>query len=754
MPPISPRRGRAVFLLLGASALLAQVILLRKLLAVFSGNELTVAVMLSGWMSWTGLAGLLLGRISDRIAKPHSLLAGVLFLAGLALPLTALATAKIKPWLGLQPGEIAGLSALALTSFLLTGPVCALLGFAFNLCCRLVTEKRLAVGRVYLWEALGAGLAGGAFTFLLAGRTTAFAQAQLTSGLLWLGAGLVFPSAAARLALYGLAAGVSLAGFFAPPRFSLEALNRQWRWTGQKVLAEIDSRYANLVVIERGAERTFYVDGLPAWTTPLPEPSEYTAHLPLSMCPRPETVLLIGGGLAGPAAEILKHPVARLDYVQMDPGLTALEKEFVPQTSAIAADSRVRLHYQDGRRFLAHTGERFDAILLNLPVPGSAQLNRFYTVEFFRMASDHLNPTGVLMLSAGAGGNYLTDSQAELLVVLRQTLTQVFPQVVTLPLNTIYLVAGKNHAQVTNDPKQIMAVLRERRVSTRWLREYYLDAELSRERLAALSARIEKLGPVPANRDFYPRGYLLGMALWAELAQDRGRQWLSRAKHLPAPALAGPALALLLLGLPPAVRKSTGRAAAAVFTALTLGFVGLTAEVAVIMAFQILEGYVYQWLSLLVAVFMVGLAAGAWFGERQSPRRPPASPGRLVPGLLLLLLCGPALWLSIKLLSAAKVSGAPFALGLALGLFWLAAVSGALFTRSAEVWLEARGGVGRAAGWVNGADHLGAAGGAFLTGTLVIPVFGLDRAFWLCGLMPAGALVLVLLAAARRNVQR
>jgi len=742
-------RGRAVFLILGASAVLAQVILLRKLLAVFSGNELTLAAVLSGWMVWTGLASLILGRLSDRTQKPAPLLAGVLILAAIALPLTTLAIARIKPWLGLQAGEIAGLPVVMLASFLITGPVCALLGFGFNLCCRLVEEERLAVGRVYLWEALGAGLAGAIFTFVLAGRTSAFAQVQLTSGLLALGAGLVLRGAALRAALPALAAAIALAGFFLPAGFSLDAVFRQLRWPEEKVLAETDSRYANLAVIERGAERTFYVDGFPAFTLPLPELSEYVAHLPLCMCPSPKKVLLIGGGLSDVAAEILKHPVQELDYVQIDPALTALEEEFSRRAEALESDPRVRIHHEDARSFLARSKERWDAVILNLPPPESAQLNRFYTVEFYQSVSARLTPDGVLGLSAGGGGNYLTDAQAGLLATIRNTLAAVFPQVVILPLETLYLVAGEPGAQVTDNPDRMVEVLRRRGVATRWVRDYYLDANLSRERLASVNLRIKSLSSLPLNRDLYPRGYLLGMALWAEQAGSSGRRLLQQFQGLPPSSLAWPALALLLIGAPLAWRRATSRRAAVVIAVLVLGFVGMAAEVAVMMAFQIIQGYVYQLLGLIVAAFMVGLAAGARAGEWQNSRQPAPSPQRLLWWLVLLLLAGQGVWVIIKVLSAGSPSGAATALWLSLALFLVAAISGALFTVAADVFLQGRGEVGYAAGWVNGADHLGAAAGAFLTGTLVIPVFGLAQAFRLCLLLPAAALLVAGIAAIR-----
>jgi len=757
-------RSRAIFFILGAAAVLAQVILLRKLLAVFSGNELTLGAVLAGWMVWTGLASALLGPASDRIRKPAPLLAGVLLLAALILPLTTLAVTQVKPWLGHDPSELVGLPVVILASFLITGPLCALLGFSFNLCSRLVAEARLAVPRVYLWEALGAGAAGSIFTLLLAGRTSAFAQVHLTSGLLILGAALVPARRPVRIALAAAAAAAIVSGALLPPAFSLDALFLRLRWPGENVLFETDSPYANLTVIEREAERTFFVDGFPAFTTPNPEPAEYVAHLPLSMCPSPRRVLLIGGGLGDVAKEILKHPVERLDYVQIDPALTRLEESFGRLAEALHSDPRIRIHHEDARRFLSRAAERWDAVILNLPAPESAQINRFYTADFFQRVRAHLNRDGVIGLQAGEAGNYLTDAQAALLATLRNTLLGVFDRAVVLPLGNFYLVAGDaggkiggeeaaettgTFSPVTDDPHRLLAVLQARGIQTRWVRDYYLFANLSAERLSSVERRISGRHHLPLNRDLNPRGYFLGMELWAEQAGPDMTRLLDLAARLSRPSLAWPALLLLLVGVSLGRRPSRAQRSAAVIAVLVMGFAGMAAEVAVMMAFQIIQGYVYQVLGLIVAAFMVGLAAGARFGEWRTQGGADSSLvwlGRLE--LLLLPALG-LVWLVILWLHRVTPSGLVTAVWLSAALFFLAAVSGGLFSLAAAVLIGGRKKVGTTAGWINGADHLGGALGALLTSALIIPVFGLAEALGFSALLTAAALAVILAAITR-----
>ena len=764
---LSPESGsdpKPVFLILGAAAVLAQVILLRKLLAVFSGNELTLGSVLAGWMVWTGLASALLGPAADKIRKPAPLLAGVLLLAALILPLTTLAAARIKPWLGHDPSELVGLPVVILASFLITGPLCALLGFSFNLCSRLVAEERLAVPRVYLWEALGAGAAGAGFTFLLAGRTSAFAQVHLTSGLLLLGAGLVLKPRALRIGGAVFAVLAALLGLLLPGDYSLDRVYQRLRWPGEKVLFETDSPYASLAVIEREAERTFFVDGLPAFTTPNPEPAEYVAHLPLSMCPTPRRVLLIGGGLYDVAGEILKHPVARLDYVQIDPALTRLEESYGLAAEKLKSDRRIQIHHEDARRFLLNSAERWDAVILNLPPPESAQLNRFYTADFFRRVRDHLERGGVLGLAGGEAGNYLTEAQAALLATLRNTLLGVFDRVVVLPLGSFYLVAGDAGGKIggeaaaettgtpsplTDDPRRLLAVLQARQVQTRWVRDYYLNANLSAERLNSVARRISGLSRLPLNRDLYPRGYFLGLELWAEQAGPGVVRLLDRAGRLSRAGLAWPAVLLVVIGVALGRRPRWAKPGAAVIAVLALGFAGMAAEVAVMTAFQVIQGYVYQLLGLIVAAFMAGLAAGAGWGQGQTRSRSGPSLAWLGRLQVLLLLALLLVWLVILRLHAGTPSGLATALALSAALFCLAAVSGGLFSLAAAIFIGARKKVGDTAGWINGADHLGGALGALLSSAVIIPVFGLADALGFSALLTAAALAVVLAAMLR-----
>ena len=99
------------------------------------------------------------------------------------------------------------------------------------------------------------------------------------------------------------------------------------------------------------------------------------------MAQRPDArkVLLVSGGISGTAREILKYHVSRVDYVELDPLILELGRKYLPDN---LADRRIRVINTDGRLFIKQTGEKYDVAIMDVPAPSTAQLNRFYTVEF------------------------------------------------------------------------------------------------------------------------------------------------------------------------------------------------------------------------------------------------------------------------------------------------------------------------------------------------------------------------------------
>ena len=107
----------------------------------------------------------------------------------------------------------------------------------------------------------------------------------------------------------------------------------------------------------REAEQiSFFANNLWQFTYPDPLTAEHQVQLGLLEHPQPRRVLLLGGGVAGLGAEILKtRTVTHLTYVELDPYLVRLAQGLLPAVADLSRDPRVHLIYQDARRFLETT---------------------------------------------------------------------------------------------------------------------------------------------------------------------------------------------------------------------------------------------------------------------------------------------------------------------------------------------------------------------------------------------------------------
>ena len=167
---------------------------------------------------------------------------------------------------------------------------------------------------------------------------------------------------------------------------------------------------------------------------------EEIAHLPLLEHPAPRQVLLVGGGIAGDLREILKHPVAGITYVELDPpagprspGQPALRRGRVCAERTRGSRSSRPTVGCTSSSGVAAGGGAFDVAILDLPEPATGTLNRFYTAEFFAEARRVLAPGGILALRLPSAENYWSPELVRRNAATYRTLQAVFPEVLVLP---------------------------------------------------------------------------------------------------------------------------------------------------------------------------------------------------------------------------------------------------------------------------------------------------------------------------------
>lgn len=581
---------------LGASCVMTQLALMREFLEAFSGNEMVLGIVLGLWLLQMG-AGAWLGRASDRLRNPLAVLA-IIQMALAVLPLLQVFFLRALRNVVFVRGADVGVTETLFAAFVLLLPYCVAAGYALTLACALLagisraagpneTESpRRAAGRVYLADGIGSIGGGLLFSFVFV-RFLDHLGILLYPALLNLLVASALAFRAGRTLVAMVAAGAAPVALAVSILIDLDGVSTRLQYPRQHIVARASSPYGRLVVTESASQFNFIENGVPLTSTRDEAHVEEAVHYAMAQRPEARKVLLVAGGISGTAREILKYNVQRVDYVELDPRLLELAREHLP---ANLADSRIQVITADGRQYVRQSRGQYDVVIVDTPDPSTAQLNRFYTVEFFNEVKRILAPGGVMSFALGHYENYVSPELAHMLASAGASLKQTYHHVQLIPGGRVFFLASDGPLF-----DNIAARIEEAGVETKLVNRHYLDAMLTADRKADLDRAIA--GRAALNEDFNPVLYYYHL-----------RHWMSQFK----PGL-GPLSVLLFLV--PAICLVRFRGPALVLFAS--GFAGTTLEIVLLLAFQVFCGSVYHQVGIIVTMFMAGLALGAFVMNRE-----------------------------------------------------------------------------------------------------------------------------------------
>jgi len=769
----------------GLQAVVTQAVLLREAVVLMSGNELAWGIVLFAWLLGVAVGAAVGGCVAKHRQHLDCWLSFVLLLLGVSGIVDLWLFRTARAWLGLQPGELLPLAQTAGAALLLITPTSGLIGLAFPLACSLRRERggasMLSLGAVYTLESAGSLVGGAAFSFWavehLAPVQTLLASMALTSlacgGLLWSGrrTGQTahrrwHAARAGPLLLAGLVAGAAI---WVGPALNRWLIEQRWRTIapGYELVAQTESKHQNLALGWRAGQYSLYCDGQVAADFPDPYTFVPLAHFWLCQHPDPRCVLVIGGGAEGLLAEILTHPVERVDYVEPDPRLTELMGPFLSAADRRALqDPRLRVHHTDARYFIKTQRHQFDLVLARLPEPTSAHRARFYTAEFFAELRAAMTERAVLCLTAAAAPAELSAPARQYLATLRATLAGSFAQVIVGWGDPAHLLVATVPELLTIDAAELTRRYEQRVVQTclfdpAWFAGAtdWLDAD----KVARRQTELDSLPRPPVATDLRPVIYMQRLELWEHMTTRRGPTgqagagivaWLrARQAGEVATLLAGLIVLTLLAGRFGRDKRADWASGAVAVSVGSTGFATMALSIVWLFAFQNLYGYIYQRIGWIIALFMAGLVVGAWATDRRTdPARAGGKSFKTSRRLLIVL----DVLLAVLSWSAPPVLTLLYHLPTGPHTFRLVEVcvslmvvltgllGGAAFPPAGRVQAALRAATGQAAARIVAADHLGACLGALLTGLLLVPVLGIVAAVGLLATLKAVSATVVI----------
>ena len=679
----------------GISSITVQLLTVREFLTQFQGNEITISLVLFCWLFLTGI-GSLLARLSKKPSPTMYAILNVLIAIWPLVQIVVIRTFRDRVFVhGTAPDFYAIFFYIVST----TAPYCVLLGFVLPYALQVlkVRGSGFTAGDLYINDSVGDIAGGILFSFVLVYWVKPFMAVALSSSLLLMASFLLLLTRRQVLPLLpALLAALIFYIFALNGRFEESTLSGQYG----NIHRYLESPYGRVVITTEGPQRTFWESGVPLYSDADIVRSEEKIHYPLSQLDKARKVLLISGGLGEAVGEVAKHHPDRVDYVELDPYLTAAAQDL----GLIEDQPFLEIINTDGREYIRKTGRRYDAIIMDLPEPDTFQVNRFFTSEFFGLCKRSMMSDGVLSFGLQSSPNYISEVRAMKLATIYRTARQHFKNVIALPGEEVIFLCRDDRLWT-----DIPARLKTKGIETAYIEGFY-HGNVTAERIDALKRHLSRTTGL--NEDLEPRVMSLVFREWFQMHGTSPRTFL----------IVFCGLTILYVAL---MRREE-------YVLFATGLVTMGVEMLVVFSFQIIYGYIYLKIGAVVTAFLMGLLPGAITGNRSraTPAQGLIRSDMALLALLLLFL----LWITV-------FGGEPRPTHFLAYCFAFSFFCGYQFPSATRMIGEERS---PAAGCL-AADLAGAAVGTLVAGALLIPLWGMKATIIFLILIKISSNIIILL---------
>lgn len=719
--------GKTAAAAVGAFSIAAQTVLIREYLVFFHGSEIAFGVFFGAWFFWIAAGSTLLRgsqRLRDFVSKHlYSLVAFypiALFVGLSGLPF-------VRPIAGIAPYEPTRFSVLVLGALWSAGPVSFLTGLVFPVICeRAAADVRVGAAVGYAIEGLGAVVGGVAATlyFLQGAGSVGFVGVAGLLPTVVAAVGSVREGRKPWVAVLVLILSVCLVlpwpGSWL--KDGLAARRLAASLGGAVWVEDAVSPYQLLTIARMKGQAVVLADGEVVAALPSGPDAEAQAALLASLPEKRDRAVVIGQGGLGLATALTSY-FAEVRCVLIDGTYGQVFKKAQKDFGYDPRLERVAIEVADERAY-ARTAPVSDLFVIAGGEPTTLLANRLYTQDFLATLKGRLARGGVVAAPVRSAENYLGTEVVRYGQSVFKTIASVFSVVKVVPGEQALIVAGDEAGRLVLDPRVLADRYEAFAPAPRPFPAEGFVSLLPPDRVARAQAVYSADAPGDLiNRDSRPLAPLLHLLFFLRESDSPlvGVLW---AVHDSGPFL-GLGLFGLLIFVVVRERVRRGVEAPSFAASVYMGCAGgasITGYVAVLSAYQAKVGAVFGEIGLATALFMSGLAGGAylslWVAGRARNKVYVAVGFAALGALFLAVL--PFLLEQIDPLAEWGRRAALLlilaVLGVGTGLAW--PIAGHL----------ARGGA--IAATLEAADHWGAALLVSFTGSVVLALFGVSGTLW------------------------
>lgn len=563
------------FLLLGA-----QIILVREFLIIFNGNELVIGILFSIWMLCTA-AGAWSGKFIGSKGSYRGLTRLLLIIIAVYPIIAAFGVEFFRNSI-FETGRLISFYEILYFSTTVLLPLCFAGGLAFSLINISAENNSGNLQDCYSYESAGS-LIGGAATsiiFIYYLKTDNFLTLQYLALIAFIYFGIAefkikrhFTSFIYLLGAIGIMHLIY--------SYDLSLMAKRSLYPGQEIISVNDTPYGNITVTSQNSQTNVYLDGQLLHSSDDVIRKEEDVHYALLQNQKAKKILMLGGGISGSSSEVFKYPsVDSLDYVEQNSILYNIAKEL----GSVDEKQPIHVIISDPVFYVKNCKKKYDIVLVNQPSPSSAQSNRLYTFEFFTSLKSILNKGGVISTSLSSSQNYLSDDEVLMHSSIHNSMLNTFNNVILIPGNRYYFLASDDSLSFNYN-----TMLTISKVENTFVNSSYLNDRLLRIKSKQVTGSY--LPEAEINLNFKPTVYSVYVSHW--LSYFGITFWII------------PSICILFV----VVYLIFSRIhATAIFTS---GFTGAATELLLIITFQVIFGYVYIFIGIIITTFMAGLALGS-----------------------------------------------------------------------------------------------------------------------------------------------
>jgi len=682
---------------LGFSSVISQIIYIREFLNVFYGNELIFGLILSSWMALTA-AGAYLGKYSSKIRRQERYII-ILQIFSAFFPLITVFLLRWFRYIIFPVGSMLSIPSGIFLSLTFLAPYCIISGFLFTYFSIYISKilNSNQISRVYYFDTVGSIIGGFVFNFILIYFLNSL-QSLYILLFVNLSAGLLISIINNRKKAIILIVFLFCGFLCLTLNYDLEKYTKEKQFKNQELIYYKDTPHGNLVLTRTSGQLNFFENSMLLFSTENVADNEESVHYAMLQHSNPKKVLLISGGVNGLAKEILKYSVDSIVYIEINPVLVELGKKYTKNLES----PKIHIKYEDARLYIKRTSEKYDVAIIALPDPTTAQLNRFYTLEFFSELKKRLNNNGVISFSLLSTADYISPEVRNINSVMYNTLNKVF--------KNIYIIQGSKNYFIASDASlyaNITKLVEKRAIDNTYVNKYYLNDTNIKEKMNNAIKYIDKNSAI--NLDFHPIVYYHQLKYW--MSHFKTNYYF----------LFGIFLLLLLVFL---IRLNPIN-----LCMFTNGFAASSIEVILLITFQIIYGYVYQMIGIIIMLFMAGLALGSLYINKKTKTYSVVKFLKIQSGIVFYSILLPFILMILNLLGKN-----PLILQIAFILLILiiGILTGMGYSLTSKI---SKKNISSTAAETYGADLFGSAIGALLLSAFLLPLLGIFEVCFLTGLI-------------------